>query len=81
MPPTDIGVQARGSMQWGALGQDVDYTLWIANGPSFDSALPTPVVGQTLNPQNNIALNSNGRAFGGRFRLYPFPLDAGLGRL
>jgi hypothetical protein len=59
----------------------VDYTLWIANGPSFDSALPTPVVGQTLNPQNNIALNSNGRAFGGRFRLYPFPLDAGLGRL
>jgi hypothetical protein len=81
VPPTDIGVQARGSMQWGALGQDVDYTLWIANGPSFDSALPTPVVGQTLNPQNNIALNSNGRAFGGRFRLYPFPLDAGLGRL
>jgi hypothetical protein len=81
VPPTDIGVQARGSMQWGALGQDVDYTAWVANGPSFDSALPTPVVGQTLNPQNNIALNSNGRAFGGRFRLYPFPLDAGLGRL
>jgi hypothetical protein len=81
VPPTDIGVQARGSVQWGALGQDVDYTVWVANGPSFDSALPTPLVGQTLNPQNNIALNSNGRAFGGRFRLYPFPLDAGLGRL
>jgi len=81
VPPTDIGVQARGSMQWGAIGQDVDYTAWVANGPSFDSALPTPVVGQTLNPQNNIALNSNGRAFGGRFRLYPLPLDAGLGRL
>jgi hypothetical protein len=81
VPPTDIGVQARGSVQWGALGQDVDYTLWAANGPSFDSAIPTPVVGQTLNPQNNIALNSDGRAFGGRFRLYPLPLDAGLGRL
>jgi hypothetical protein len=81
VPPTDIGVQARGSMQWGALGQDVDYTAWIANGPSFDSTLPTPVVGQTLNPQNNIGINTNGRAFGGRFRLYPLPLDAGLGRL
>jgi hypothetical protein len=81
VPPTDIGVQARGSAQWGALGQDVDYTLWVANGPSFDSTLPTPVVGQTLNPQNNIGINTNGRAFGGRFRLYPFPLDAGLGRL
>ena len=81
VPPTDIGVQARGSVQWGALGQDVDYTLWVANGPSFDSTLPTPVVGQTLNPQNNIGINTNGRAFGGRFRLYPLPLDAGLGRL
>jgi hypothetical protein len=81
VPPTDIGVQARGSLQWGALGQDLDYTAWIANGPSFDSALPTPVVGQSLNPQNNIALNTNGRAFGTRIRVYPLPLDAGLGRL
>jgi hypothetical protein len=63
------------------LGQDVDYTTWVANGPSFDSALPTPVVGQSLNPENNIAVNTNGRAFGTRIRVYPFPLDAGLGRL
>jgi hypothetical protein len=81
VPPTDIGVQLRGSLQWGALGQDVDYTSWAANGPSFDSALPVPVVGQTLNPQNNIGINTNGRAFGGRIRLYPLPLDAVLGRL
>lgn len=81
VPPTDIGVQLRGSMQWGALGQDVDYTTWIANGPSYDSAVPTSVVGQALNSQNNIGLNTNGRAFGGRFRLYPFPLDSALGRL
>jgi hypothetical protein len=81
VPPTDIGVQARGSLQWGALGQDLDYTAWVANGPSFDSALPAPVVGQSLNPQNNIALNTNGRAFGTRIRVYPLPLDAGLGRL
>jgi hypothetical protein len=81
VPPTDIGVQLRGSVQWGALGQDVDYTTWIANGPSYDPAVPQPVVGQTLNPENNIAVNTNGRAFGGRFRFYPFPLDSGLGRL
>jgi len=81
IPPTDIGVQLRGSAQWGALGQDVDYTTWIANGPSFDSAIPKPVVGQALNPGNNIATNTNGRAVGGRFRIYPFPLDSGLGRL
>lgn len=81
VPPTDLGLQLRGGMQWGELGQDVDYTAWIANGPSFDSALPTPVVGQTLNPQNNIGINTNGRALGARFRIYPFPLDANLGRL
>jgi len=81
IPPTDIGLQLRGSVQWGALGQDVDYTTWVANGPSFDSALPMPVVGQTLNPQNNIGVNTNGRALGARFRIYPFPLDANVGRL
>jgi hypothetical protein len=81
VPPTDIGVQLRGSVQWGALGQDVDYTTWMANGPSFDSSLPEPVVGQTLNPQNNIGINTNGRAFGGRLRFYPLPLDRNLGRL
>jgi len=81
VPPTDLGLQLRGSMQWGELGQDADYTAWIANGPSFDSALPMPVVGQSLNPQNNIGINTNGRALGARFRIYPFPLDAKLGRL
>lgn len=81
VPPTDIGVQLRGSKQWGALGQDVDYTTWIANGPSYDNSVPTSVVGQTLNPENNIATNTNGRAFGGRFRFYPFPIDSRLGRL
>jgi hypothetical protein len=81
IPPTDIGIQLRGSTQWGLLGQDVDYTTWIANGPSFDTTLPQPVVGQTLNPQNNIATNTNGRAYGARLRVYPLPLDYNLGRL
>src|SRR6201986_4513151 len=57
IPPTELGLQLRGGLQWGALGQDVDYTTWVANGPGFDSDLPQPVVGQTLNPVNNIQIN------------------------
>lgn len=81
VPPTDVGVQFRGGLQWGALGQDLDYTTWVSNGPGFDPALPEPVVGEVINPVNNIAVNTNGRAYGGRFRVYPFPLDSNLGRL
>jgi hypothetical protein len=81
VPPSDIGIQLRGGYQWGGLGQDVDYTVWAANGPSFDSALPQPVIGQALNGFNNIGSNTNGRAYNGRFRVYPFPLDSNLGRL
>ena len=81
VPPTDIGMQLRGGYQWGQLGQDADYTLWVANGPSYDSALPQPVVGQALNGSTNITINTNGKAYGARFRVYPFPLDSKLGRL
>lgn len=81
IPPTELGLQLRGGLQWGALGQDLDYTSWVANGPGFDSALPQPVVGQTLNPVNNIQVNTNGKAFGTRLRFYPFPIDSNLGRL
>jgi TolA-binding protein len=81
VPPTELGLQLRGGLQWGALGQDIDYTTWVANGPGFDSALPAPVVGQTLNPVNNIQINTNGKAFGTRIRFYPFPLDSNFGRL
>ena len=81
VPPSDIGMQLRGAYQWGQLGQDADYTLWVANGPSYDSSLPQPVIGQTLNGVTNITTNTNGKAYGGRFRVYPFPLDSTLGRL
>src|SRR5208282_486783 len=81
IPPTDLGVQVRGGVQWGSLGQDFDYTSWIANGPGFDSTLPAPAVGEVVNPVNNIATNTNTRALGTRLRFYPFPLDANLGRL
>src|SRR5262249_43950071 len=70
IPPTELGLQLRGGLQWGALGQDLDYTTWVANGPGF-TTLPEPVVGQTLNPVNNIQTNTNGKAFGTRIRFYP----------
>jgi hypothetical protein len=81
VPPTDLGVQLRGSMQWGGLGQDFDYTAWISNGPSFADDVPQPVVGQAVNEVNTIKVNTNGQGYGGRLRFYPFPLDSELGRL
>ncbi len=79
--PTDLGVQLRGGVQWGVLGQDLDYTVWMSNGPSFANDIPQPVVGQALNEVNTIKVNTNGQGYGARFRVYPFPLDSGLGRL
>jgi hypothetical protein len=81
IPPSDLGLQLRGSTQWGELGQDVDYTVWVANGPSYDTSLPQPVVGATLESPTNIGTQSHGRAYGARFRIYPLPLDTALGRL
>jgi hypothetical protein len=81
VPPSDVGVQLRGGIQWGTLGQDFDYTTWVSNGPSYDNALPKQVAGEIINPVNNIAVNSNSKTFGARFRFYPFPIDANLGRL
>jgi hypothetical protein len=97
IPPTDVGVQLRGAAQWGKLGQTVDYTLMMANGPGFsdsscsDNVAPSPhpscppersaLVGDTLTSPNNIRLNTHSAAFGARIRVYPLPVDSNLGRL
>ena len=78
VPPGEIGLQLRGGFQWGKLGQDFDYTTWIGNGPNFSE----PVPGAAMGSPTAIAFSqTNGKAFGGRFRIYPFPIDAELGRL
>jgi hypothetical protein len=78
VPPSEIGVQLRGGLQWGQLGQDFDYTLWTGNGPSFSQ----PVLGAALGGPVAVASSqTNGKSFGARFRVYPLPLDANLGRL
>jgi len=85
-PPAALGLQARGGIQWGSLGQDVDYTIWADSGPSFESesappAIPAPVIGERLNPLTGTNINTNGKGYGGRFRLFPIPISEDWGRL
>ncbi|MHB8381755.1 MAG: hypothetical protein ACYDC3_05380 [Candidatus Binataceae bacterium] len=78
VPPSEIGLQLRGGMQWGKLGQDFDYTVWGGNGPSFSS----PVLGAALGGPSSVASSqTNGKSIGGRLRIYPLPIEAELGRL
>lgn len=95
IPPTEIGMQLRGAFQWGRMGQVADYTVWTGNGPGYtnstcgDNTPPSPLptcppralVGDTLVAVNNIQLNTHSPAFGGRFRVYPLPVDSDWGRL
>jgi hypothetical protein len=76
VPFSDLGLQARGGIQWGVEGQDVDYTAWVGNGPNFDF----PLVGSAF-ADNNISTNTHSKSFGGRLRFYPFPVDSNFGRL
>jgi hypothetical protein len=78
VPPGEVGIQLRSGFQWGQLGQDFDYTAWIANGPNFSQ----PVLGAVMGGPTAIAFSqTHSKAFGGRFRLYPIPVDSDLGRL
>jgi hypothetical protein len=78
VPPAEVGIQLRGGFQWGELGQDLDYTSWIGNGPSYSE----PVLGAALSGPTAIAFSqTHSKAFGGRLRFYPLPVDSNLGRL
>lgn len=86
VPASAVGLQARGGIQFAQLGQDADYTVWVDSGMSFESApgvgaIPTPVIGEAANNLTGINLATNGKGFGGRFRIYPLPVELGLGRL
>jgi hypothetical protein len=78
VPGGEIGVQLRGGMQFGALGQDFDYTVWGGNGPNFSSNVP----GASVSSPTAVAYSqTNGKSIGARFRVYPLPVDSELGRL
>jgi hypothetical protein len=85
VPPASLGLQARGGIQWGQPGQDFDYLVLVDSGPTFESApgigtIPTPVIGEVLNPLTGINVATNGKGIGTRFRFYPLPVDLGWGR-
>ena len=78
VPPAELGIQLRGGMQFGKLGQDFDYTVWGGNGPSFTS----PVLGAVVTSPTAIAFSqTNGKSIGARFRVYPIPVESEMGRL
>ncbi len=78
VPPAEMGLQARGGLQWGDLGQDFDYTIWGGQGPSYSENVLGAV---STSPTAAANKQTNGKSMGARFRVYPFPLDANLGRL
>lgn len=76
MPFSNVGAQFRGGAQLlGREGVDLAYTVYIANGPRFES----DQVGAGFNT-NNID-NNVGKGYGARLSLYPIPLSAELGRI
>jgi hypothetical protein len=78
VPPGEIGVQLRGGVQFGQLGQNFDYTVWGGNGPEFSS----DVLGAAVSGPNAVASSqTNGKSIGARFRVYPLPIDCEWGRL
>jgi hypothetical protein len=78
VPPGEIGMQLRGGIQFGQLGQNFDYTVWGGNGPQFSSN----VLGAAVSGPNAVASSrTNGKSIGARFRVYPFPIDSEWGRL
>lgn len=76
LPFSDLGVQLRGAvpLPYG-LGTNVDYTVYVANGPAFTS----DEVGAGFDA-NNVDMN-RGKAFGARVGLQPFPIEKNWGRL
>jgi hypothetical protein len=78
IPPGEMGVQLRGGLQWGTLGQDFDYTAWVGDGASYSE----PVAGAVVGSPTPVAFaQTNGKSYGGRLRVYPLPVDANWGRL
>lgn len=78
VPPAELGLQVRNGLQWGAVGQDFDYTVWVGQGPGYSANVPGAI---SSSPIAIASKQTNGKSFGGRFRVYPFPIDANLGRL
>jgi len=78
VPSSELGIELRNGMQWGAVGQDLDYTVYLGQGPGYSANVPGAA---STSPVGIASKQTNGKSFGGRFRVYPIPLDSNLGRL
>jgi hypothetical protein len=78
VPPSELGIELRNGMQWGSVGQDLDYTVYLGQGPGYSANVPGAA---SSSPVAIASKQTNGKSFGGRFRVYPLPLDSDLGRL
>jgi len=78
VPPAEIGVQLRGGVQFGKVGQDFDYTVWGGNGPNYSSENLGAAVSS---PTSSASSQTNGKSLGARIRVYPLPVDLEMGRL
>jgi len=73
---SEIGAQLRGVVPLGkSPGSEVEYTVFVSNGPRFSSA----VRGASL--ENNFEDNNIPKAYGGRIGFRPLPFDWRRGRL
>lgn len=70
LPFTALGAQVRGGVDLGyGLGTHAGYTVYIANGPRYESD-----EGGAPFVANNVDINRN-KAFGARLEMFPLPLD------
>lgn len=76
IPFSEIGAQVRGGIPLSNDGVDLEYALYVANGPRFASEAR----GAAFEPTNNIDTNKN-KAVGARIGFRPLPFSANLGRL
>jgi regulator of replication initiation timing len=77
LPFNDVGVQLRGSLPLSlAEGTNLEYTLYVGNGPKYASDNR----GATFEAANNVDLNDN-KAFGARLGLRLLPISWHVGRL
>lgn len=76
LPFSDIGAQLRGGARlFASEGVDLDYTVFISNGPRFES----DEVGAGF--ETNSVDPNKGKGYGARLAIYPLPLAMNLGRL
>lgn len=76
IPFSEIGAQVRGGIPLSNDGIDLEYALYVANGPRFTSEAR----GAALEAANNVDFNKN-KAIGGRIGFRPLPFSSNLGRL